>query len=111
MVYQLRNCHCMDTQRHKIDYNTKVINQGGLLMFSLDEFIDYVWSFYGSDDPLYPITGLTKKDIYDAFVIYLDRIEQGDYEYSHYSWGDGDSVDREHVRDIILEKPQFTSGW
>ena len=98
----------MDTQVPNIGYNTKVINKGASLMFNLDEFIDYVWSFYGSADPLYPITGLTKKDIYDAFVIYLDRIEQGDYEYSHYSWGDGDSVDREHVRDIILETPQFT---
>ena len=28
MVYQLRNCHCMDTQRYKIGYNTKVINKG-----------------------------------------------------------------------------------
>ena len=78
-------------------------------MFSLDEFIDYVWSFYGSDDPLYPITGLTKKDIYDAFVIYLDRIEQGDYEYSHYSWGDGDTVDREHVTLFIYKNPKMFS--
>ena len=76
--------------------------------FDLDEFIDYVWSFYGEhDDTLYPIQGLTKKDIYDGCVIYLDRIEKGDIEYSHYSWGDGDSVDREHVRDIILENPKF----
>ena len=77
-------------------------------MNSLEEFIDYVWSFYGEhDDTLYPIQGLTKKDIYDGCVIYLDRIEKGDIEYSHYSWGDGDSVDREHVRDIILENPKF----
>ena len=26
----------------------------------------------------------------------------------YYSWGDGDSLDRERVRDIILEKPQFS---
>ena len=33
-------------------------------MNSLDEFVDYVWSFYGEhDDTLYPIFGLTKKDI------------------------------------------------
>ena len=74
----------------------------------LNDFVDYVWSFYGEhDDTLYPIQGLTKKDIYDGYVIYLDRIEKGDIEYSHYSWGDGDSVDREHVRDIILENPKF----
>ena len=76
-------------------------------MNSLDEFVDYVWSFYGSDDPLYPIQGLTKKDIYNAFFIYKERIEKGDIEYAHYSWGDGDSLDRERVRDIILENPKF----
>ena len=27
-----------------------------------------------------------------------------------YSWGGGDSLDRERVRDIILEKPQFSFG-
>ena len=75
-----------------------------------DFFIDYVWDFYGetADDPLYPIHGLTKQDIYDALVIYLERIEKGDLEYVHYSWGDGDSLDRERVRDIILEQPQFS---
>ena len=67
----------------------------------LNDFVDYVWSFYGSDDPLYPIQGLTKKDIYNAFFIYKERIEKGDIEYTHYSWGDGDSLDRERVRDII----------
>ena len=24
-----------------------------------------------------------------------------------YSWGDGDTLDRERVRDILLENPQF----
>ena len=77
-------------------------------MNSLTEFVDYVWSFYGSeDDALYPIQGLIKTDIVDAFYIYIDRIEQGDIEYAHYSWGDGDSLDRERVRDIILENPKF----
>ena len=77
-------------------------------MNSLTEFVDYVWSFYGNEDPLYPIEGLTKKDIIDAFNIYIERIEKGDLEYVHYSWGDGDSLDRERVRDIILENPKFT---
>ena len=78
-------------------------------MNSLNEFVDYVWSFYGSDDPLYPIAGLTKRDIYNAFFIYQERIEKGDLEYVHYSWGDGDSLDRERVRDIILEDSKFTA--
>ena len=46
-------------------------------------------------------------DIINAFNIYVERIEKGDIEYAHYSWGDGDSLDRERVRDIILEQPQF----
>ena len=75
----------------------------------LNDFVDYVWSFYGEhDDTLYPIFGLTKKDIVDATNIYIERIEKGDLEYVHYEWGDGDSVDRERVRDIILENPKFT---
>ena len=79
-------------------------------MNSLTEFVDYVWSFYGSEDPLYPIEGLTKKDILNAFNVYTDRIEKGDLEHVHYSWGGGDSLDRERVRDIILEQPQFILG-
>ena len=76
-------------------------------MNNLTEFIDYVWSFYGNEDPLYPIKGLTKKDIFNAFNVYVERIEKGDLEYVHYSWGGGDSLGRERVRDIILENPQF----
>mgnify|MGYP001246246444 CR=1 FL=1 len=78
------------------------------MMNSLNEFIDYVWSFYGNEDPLYPIKGLTKKDILDAFNTYIERFEKGDIEYVHYNWGGGDSLDRERVRDIILENPKFT---
>jgi len=74
-------------------------------MNSLDEFVDYVWSFYGSDDPLYPIHGLTKKDIVDAIYEYWKQIEK--YP-TVLTWGYGDSLDRERVRDIILEQPQFT---
>ena len=76
-------------------------------MSNLQEFIDYVWSFYSPKSDLYPIKGLTRLDIFDAFNVYVERIEKGDLEYVHYSWGGGDSLDRERVRDIILENPQF----
>ena len=75
---------------------------------SLEEFADYVWSFYSPNSTLYPIKGLTIEDIFHAIEIYFERIEKGDLEYVHYSWGQGDSLDRERVRDIILESPQFT---
>ena len=77
-------------------------------MNSLTEFVDYVWSFYNPIDGLYTIQNLEKEHILDAFYIYEDRILKGDLEYVHYSWGDGDSLDRERVRDIILEQPQFS---
>ena len=74
----------------------------------LIDFVDYVWSFYGEhSETIYPIKGLHKSDIYEAFFTYKDRILKGDLEYVHYEWGDGDSLDRERVRDIILEQPQF----
>ena len=82
-------------------------------MSSLNEFIDYVWSFYGEhSETIYPIKGLTKKDILDAFKVYRKRIQaaesnNGRWFNVSYSWGGGDSLDWERVRDIILESPQF----
>ena len=77
-------------------------------MFSLQEFIEYVWDFYNPNSDLYPIKGLTKKDILEALNVYQDRIiESKSNNNEYYTWGDGDSLDRERVRDIILEKPQF----
>ena len=78
-------------------------------MSNLNEFIDYVWSFYGEhSDTLYPIKGLTKKDILEASWLYLQMCCYS--SMPEYSWGDGDSVDREHVRDILLNAPQFQEG-
>ena len=78
-------------------------------MINLNEFIDYVWSFYGEhSDTLYPIKGLTKKDILEASWLYLQMCCYS--SMPEYSWGDGDSTDREHVRDILLNAPQFQKG-
>ena len=76
-------------------------------MSNLQEFIDYVWSFYNPQSELYPIKGLTKKDILEASWLYLQMCNYP--SFPQYSWGDGDSLDREHVRDIILEK--YNLSW
>ena len=82
-------------------------------MFTIDEFVDYVWEFYNPNSDLYPIKGLTKQDILDALNVYQKRINvaesnNGRWFNVSYSWGGGDSLDRERVRDIILEQPQFS---
>ena len=79
-------------------------------MTNLQEFVDYVWSFYGEhSETIYPIKGLTKQDIFDAFYVYKHRLlKAANVPNNNYTWGYGDSLDRERVRDIILEKPQFT---
>jgi len=80
-------------------------------MTNLQEFVDYVWSFYAPHSELYPIKGLVKQDIFDAFYVYKHRLLKASNNINNnYTWGYGDSLDRERVRDIILEEPQFTFG-
>ena len=88
-------------------------------MTNLQEFVDYVWAFYNPQSELYPIKGLTKEDIFDAFKVYQGRLldayfnnnELYYFNNNGYNlWGGGDTIDRERVRDIILEQPQFTFG-
>ena len=77
-------------------------------MTNLQEFVDYVWAFYNPQSELYPIKGLTKKDILEASWLYLQMCAYP--SQPEYSWGDGDTLDRENVRDILLKSPQFTFG-
>ena len=80
-------------------------------MNSLEDFVDYVWSFYSPKSELYPIKGLTKQDIFDAFYVYKHRLlKAANNPDNNFTWGYGDSLDRERVRDIILNAPQFQGG-
>ena len=71
----------------------------------LTNFVDYVDSFYGQNDPLYPLVKdgkpLSKVDILGATEKYLGNCSDPNQEYC--TWGDGDSLDRERVRDILIE--------
>ena len=77
----------------------------------LTNFVDYVDSFYGVNDPIYPMmsreTGqpLNKHDIYGATQNHLSMCS--DDKVKNYTWGDGDSLDRERVRDILLEEYNY----
>ena len=80
-------------------------------MIAIQEFVDYVDSFYGTNDPLYPMMSretkqpLTKFDIERASMNYLVKCLDETKEL--YTWGDGDSLDRERVRDILLEEYNY----
>ena len=82
-------------------------------MQNFKQFLDYVMSFYGDDDALYPIDNLTREEVALATLNYLDLVAVSN---GTINWGDGDSLDRERVRDFIINtratKPQlpvFTS--
>ena len=82
-------------------------------MNSFNEFYNYVYDFYNPDSDLYPIKGLTMNDIMLAFKVYRKRIKEAESNNGRwfnvtYQWGGGDTLDRERVRDIILEQPQFS---
>ena len=74
----------------------------------LTGFVDYVDSFYGLNAPIYPMTykdtglPLTKVDILGATEKYLSLCADPKAELC--TWGDGDSLDRERVRDILLDE-------
>ena len=79
------------------------------MISNFKEFLDYVESFYlpSHPDVLYPIDNLTREEIALATLNYLDLCEEG----THVTWGNGDSLDRERVRDLIINrratKPQL----
>tara|TARA_B100001057_G_C22527454_1_gene824404 strand:- start:340 stop:606 length:267 start_codon:yes stop_codon:yes gene_type:complete len=64
---------------------------------SFQDFINYCKDFYGYGG-LYD-QGRSREQIAYCTCLYLDAIAHYDLDY--YSWGDGDSLDRERVRDIM----------
>ena len=72
-------------------------------------FIDYVMGFYGPDSEVYPEMGFNELQVQLATAVYLSRLEAKGQEFC------GDTIDRENVRDIILEArqsvlPEFTKA-
>ena len=67
-------------------------------MTNFREFLDYCMDFYNPTSGLYPIVGLTREELALATLNYLDLVASTDI-----TWGDGDSLDRERVRDILIE--------
>ena len=91
-------------------YSNQTIMNSGTYSTELNDmltnFVEYVDSFYGVNDPLYPLIKdgqpLSKLDIYGATERYLSLCADPKAELC--TWGDGDSLDRERVRDILLDE-------
>jgi len=64
----------------------------------LCEFVDYVESFYG-DDGIYDLGfKVTREVIWTATSVHLMRLERERSEF------EGDTVDREMVRDVMIKQ-------
>ena len=95
-------------------YNTEITMNSGTTSNELNDmltnFVEYVDSFYGVNDPLYPLVKdgqtLSKVDILGATEKHLGNCSDPKQEYV--TWGDGDSLDRERVRDILLDEFGYT---
>ena len=72
-------------------------------MHNFKEFLDYCESFYSPSHPdvLYPIDGLTRGELALATLSYLDLCASSD---GTVNWGEGDSLDRERVRDFVINR-------
>ena len=72
-------------------------------MHNFKEFLDYCESFYlpSHPDVLYPIDGLTRGELALATLSYLDLCASSD---GTINWGEGDSLDRERVRDFVINR-------
>ncbi len=63
----------------------------------MKQFVDYVLGFYG-ESGLYDMKA-TREEVWHATCIYLRRLANNPDSMSF----EGDSIDREAVRDIILD--------
>ena len=82
----------------------------------LTDFVDYVYSFYGDKkEAFYPLFNVDtdkqvdKIDILGAVYDYLHEITRRNDD--HFTWGDGDSLDRERVRDFLVRNYGYSTDF
>jgi len=66
----------------------------------MQNFTEYMMAFYGPESEIYPELAFNETQIAIATSIYKMRLDAQGEEFV------GDTVDRERVRDIILEARQ-----
>ena len=80
---------------------------------SQSQFINYCLDFYGKCG-IYPLANpvihnkfVERDDVLKAFKKYKRLLNNARLLRTNYTWGDGDSLDRERVRDILLQNYNF----
>lgn len=90
------------------------IGRGGKIPSNeVKDFTTYVTKFYGEgnlDADIFPPFGASKKEIDYAIKIYVDYCDWKKEKTGDSEWGDGDTMDREVVRDIMLYNRGFKEG-
>ena len=71
------------------------------IVYQICNFLAYVDSFYNEKTGLYPIKGMTNSMVINAVKKHIEKVGQ---EFC------ADSVDREKIRDIILEDNNLKWG-
>ena len=80
---------------------------------SQSQFIDYVLDFYGKGgiyplaDPIINNKFVERDDVFKALEKYKSLLHTAELLQTNYTWGNGDSLDRERVRDILLQNYNF----
>jgi len=80
---------------------------------SQSQFIDYVLDFYGKSgiyplaDPIINNKFVERDDVLKALEKYKILLNTAELLQTNYTWGDGDSLDRERVRDILTQNYNF----
>lgn len=102
-------------RKNKLSGEGKMENGGGVYLQEnistneIDSFINYIYDFYGKDG-IYAHQlngGFTKKELESAVNNYI--IDINNNKNPDVTWGGGDSLDRERVREY-LEKKDFKDG-
>ena len=93
--------------------NPNFMNQTDRISAEILEFADYVFSFYGSSDALYPMRHektnqlVTKYEILLAIDLLMKEYKRRKNDQVPFTYGGGDSFDRERVRDILVSAFDF----
>ena len=93
--------------------NPNFMNQTDRISAEILEFADYVFSFYGSSDALYPMRHektnqlVTKYEILLAIDLLMKEYKRRKNDQVPFTYGGGDSLDRDRVRDILVSAFDF----